>query len=88
MPRLRVILALGVIAHDTVVAALGLRRGLFPFAHGRLHAFPSGLLLADSYHCSRLNISTGKLSMAMFESVFVTLTRCLDASMLNRQEPI
>ena len=79
MPWLHVILALGVIAHHTVLAALHLRRRLFPFAHGRLHAFPSGLLLADSYHCSRLNLTTGKLSVSMFESVFVILTRCVDA---------
>ena len=87
MPRLHVILALGVIAHHTVLAALHLRRRLFPFAHGRLHAFPSGLL-ADSYHCSRLNITTGKLSVSMFEAVFVILTRCLDAFALNRPEPV
>jgi uracil-DNA glycosylase len=88
MPCLRVILALGVIAHHTVLAALHFRRRLFPFAHGRLHALPSKLVLADSYHCSRFNITTGKLSVSMFEAVFVTLIRWLDASMLNRQEPI
>src|SRR5207244_7343928 len=46
--RLRAILALGTVAHDTVIAALGLHRGLFPFAHGRLHALQRGGLLADS----------------------------------------
>jgi uracil-DNA glycosylase family 4 len=73
LPQLRAILALGAIAHTAVLAALGCRRGPFPFAHGRVHALPSGLLLADSYHCSRLNTNTGKLSAAMFESVFATL---------------
>ena len=77
MPRLRAILALGAIAHHTVVAVLGFRRGLFPFAHGRMHPLPTGLVLADSYHCSRLNTNTGKLTVAMFESVFATLTRWL-----------
>jgi len=77
MPQVRAILALGAIAHQTVLAALGLRRGLFPFAHGRLHALPSGLVLADSYHCSRLNTNTGKLSVAMFEAVFAALSRLL-----------
>jgi uracil-DNA glycosylase family 4 len=77
MPRLRAILALGAIAHHTVVAVLGFRRGLFPFAHGRMHLLPTGLVLADSYHCSRLNTNTGKLTVAMFESVFATLTRWL-----------
>jgi uracil-DNA glycosylase family 4 len=77
MPRLRAILALGAIAHHTVVAVLGFRRGLFPFAHGRMHSLPTGLVLADSYHCSRLNTNTGKLTVAMFESVFATLARWL-----------
>jgi uracil-DNA glycosylase family 4 len=78
LPRLRAILALGAIAHQTVLAALGLRRGPFPFAHGRVHELPSGLVLADSYHCSRLNTNTGKLSVPMFESVFAALTGRLD----------
>ena len=73
LPGLRAILALGAIAHSAVLAALGFRRGLFPFAHGRVHALPSGVILADSYHCSRLNTNTGKLSTAMFESVFMML---------------
>lgn len=78
MPWLRAILALGAIAHHAVLTALGFRRALFPFEHGRLHALPSGLTLADSYHCSRLNTNTGKLSPAMFEAIFELLRRCLD----------
>ena len=70
---LRAILALGAIAHDAVLAARDLRRGRFPFAHGALHTLPDGRLLADSYHCSRLNTNTGRLTAAMFEAVFVTL---------------
>ena len=77
MPELQAILALGAIAHQSVLAALNVRRVLFPFAHGRIHILPSGLLLADSYHCSRLNTNTGKLSNAMFESVFATLSQWL-----------
>jgi uracil-DNA glycosylase family 4 len=77
MPQLRAILALGAIAHQSVLMALGFRRGLFPFAHGQVHVLPSGLALVDSYHCSRLNTNTGKLSVAMFEAVFASLTRCL-----------
>jgi uracil-DNA glycosylase family 4 len=73
LPGLRAILALGAIAHYAVLTALGFRRGPFPFAHGRVHALPSGLMLADSYHCSRLNTNTGKLSAAMFDSVFAAL---------------
>jgi uracil-DNA glycosylase len=78
MPRLRAILALGTIAHQAVLEALGLRRGRFPFAHGRLYRLPDSTLLADSYHCSRLNTNTGKLTVAMFESVFTALARLLD----------
>lgn len=79
MPRLRAILALGAIAHQAVLTAFGLRRAPFPFQHGRLHGLPCGLTLADSYHCSRLNTNTGKLSPAMFEAIFALLRSCLDA---------
>jgi uracil-DNA glycosylase len=78
MPHLRAILALGAIAHQGVLAALGLRRGPFPFEHGRLYALPSGIVLADSYHCSRLNTNTGKLTTAMFEAVFAQIARQLN----------
>ena len=78
MPRLRAMLALGAIAHDAALAALGLRRALFRFAHGALHHLPDGRLLADSYHCSRLNTNTGKLTPTMFETVFAALLRRLD----------
>ena len=78
LPRLRAMLALGAIAHHAVLGALGLRRALFRFAHGALHELPDGRLLADSYHCSRLNTNTGKLTTAMFEAVFANLLRRLD----------
>jgi len=78
MPRLRAILALGTVAHQAVIEALSLRRGLFRFAHGHLHRLPDNTLLADSYHCSRLNTNTGKLTVGMFESVFTSLARRLD----------
>jgi uracil-DNA glycosylase len=78
MPQLRAMLALGAIAHDGVLAALGLRRARFRFAHGALHALPDARLLADSYHCSRLNTNTGRLTAAMFERVFADLLRRLD----------
>ena len=76
--RVRAILALGAVAHASVIAALGLRRALFPFGHGRLHALPQGGLLADSYHCSRYNTNTGKLTVAMLEAVFAALVQRLD----------
>jgi uracil-DNA glycosylase family 4 len=73
MTRLRAILALGQIAHATTLAALGERRASFPFAHGALHRLGSGLLLADSYHCSRYNTNTGRLTEAMFREVLGAL---------------
>ena len=75
---LRAILALGGIAHLTVLSALGFRRGTFPFGHGAVHALPDGRLLADSYHCSRQNTNTGRLTVGMFEAVFAALADSLD----------
>ncbi len=77
MPRLEAMLALGALAHGAVLATLGLVRNRYPFAHGALHELPSGLLLADSYHCSRYNTNTGRLSEAMFHQVFAELRRRL-----------
>lgn len=79
MPNLAAILALGAIAHGSVLAALGQRQSAFPFAHGSLHRLPAGLLLADSYHCSRYNTNTGRLTTEMFESVVATLRQQLGA---------
>ncbi len=70
MPQLAVILALGRIAHDSVAAALGLKRSRVPFGHGASHAVRPGLTLFDSYHCSRYNTNTGVLTEAMFRAVF------------------
>lgn len=69
LPRLRAVLALGQIAHNAVLAARGLVRARYPFGHGAEHHLPDGLLLTDSYHCSRYNTNTGRLTAAMFESV-------------------
>jgi len=69
LPRLRAVLALGKVAHDTVLVARGLRQSHYRFAHGAWHDLPDGLLLADSYHCSRYNTNTGRLTPAMFRSV-------------------
>ncbi|HEY4202148.1 MAG TPA: uracil-DNA glycosylase [Devosiaceae bacterium] len=62
-------LALGRIAHDTLLSALGERRAAFPFGHGAEHALSSGRRLFDSYHCSRYNTNTGVLTTEMFEDV-------------------
>jgi uracil-DNA glycosylase family 4 len=71
LPRLRVVVALGQIAHQSAVKALGGRLPKAPFGHGREHIMPSGMILIDSYHCSRYNQNTGVLTAAMFEAVFV-----------------
>jgi len=76
-PSVRVILALGAIAHHAVLAAKGLRRAAYPFAHAAMHQLPDGLLLADSYHSSRLNTNTGTLTREMFEAVFAAIERRL-----------
>jgi uracil-DNA glycosylase len=73
LPNVRVILALGAIAHNAALAAKELKRAAYPFAHAALHELPDGMLLADSYHCSRLNTNTGTLTTQMFEAVFAAL---------------
>ena len=77
LPKLKAILALGSIAHNAVLAVKALRRAAYPFAHGAMHELPDGLVLADSYHCSRLNTNTGRLTPAMFEAVIAGLTQHL-----------
>jgi uracil-DNA glycosylase family 4 len=70
LPNLRVVLALGQIAHQSAVKALGGRLPKAPFGHGNQHRMPSGLILVDSYHCSRYNQNTRVLTPDMFEAVF------------------
>ncbi len=70
LPRLRVLVALGRIAHEAALKALGERPSRHGFAHGAEHALPAGLWLIDSYHCSRYNTQTRRLSEAMFHAVF------------------
>jgi len=67
---LKVILALGTLAHTQVLATLGLRQAAYKFGHQAQHVLPGGLVLADSYHCSRYNTNTGRLTTGMFEAVF------------------
>jgi uracil-DNA glycosylase family 4 len=71
------VLALGTIAHQSVLRAQGLRLADYPFVHGAVHALPDGLTLHGSYHCSRYNTQTGRLTPAMFEAVFRRIARQL-----------
>ncbi|USI72296.1 uracil-DNA glycosylase [Sphingomonas morindae] len=70
LPNLKVVIALGQIAHQSTVKAMGGKLPKARFGHGAEHVMPSGLILLDSYHCSRYNQNTRVLTPAMFESVF------------------
>jgi uracil-DNA glycosylase len=78
-PAPAVILPLGGIAHGSVLRALGLSASRHPFAHGAVYPVPGGPTLAPSYHCSRYNLNTGRLTPAMFEQVFATVRALVDA---------
>ncbi|MEZ5787586.1 MAG: uracil-DNA glycosylase [Xanthobacteraceae bacterium] len=77
MRALKAIIALGRIAHDSVVAALGRKIASAPFAHGAVHAIDA-VSLFDSYHCSRYNTNTGVLTPDMFRAVFAKARELLD----------
>jgi uracil-DNA glycosylase family 4 len=77
MPRLRAIVALGRIAHESTLKVLGLRSAAAPFAHGAVHQAGS-LRLYDSYHCSRYNTNTRVLTPEMFRSVFAQVKADLE----------
>jgi uracil-DNA glycosylase family 4 len=80
LPRLRAIVCLGRVAHDSTLAALGLRRSAYPFTHGAVHAVGPRVTLFDSYHCSRYNTSTRVLTPPMFRAVFAAVRGHLDAT--------
>ena len=67
--NLKVIIALGLIAHKSIISALNLKQKLYKFKHGNKHKIDN-LILIDSYHCSRYNTNTGRLNQEMFEKIF------------------
>lgn len=84
LPQLRAVIALGRIAHESVIAGFGLRQKAFRFAHAAVHELPRAegqppLRLTDSYHCSRYNTNTGRLTEEMFHAVFADTRRFLEA---------
>lgn len=81
-PNLEAILALGTIAHQSTVRALGLKVADFPFAHGARQQ-AGGVTLFSSYHCSRYNTNTGRLTEEMFAAVFADIA----AYLASRPEP-
>ena len=77
LPEHSLVLALGGIAHRAVVKALGYRQADSKFGHGEVHEFGS-LRMLDSYHCSRYNTNTGRLTSAMFEAIFAQARELLE----------
>ena len=78
MKRLRAIVALGRIAHDSVVVAFGTKKSAAPFKHGGTNTL-NGLALFSSYHCSRYNTNTGVLTPEMFRAVFAGVRGYLES---------
>jgi uracil-DNA glycosylase family 4 len=70
LPNVRILVALGQIAHGNAVRTAGGRQSDYRFGHLAEHVLPDGRILIDSYHCSRYNQNTGRLTAAMFEAVF------------------
>ncbi|APG62874.1 uracil-DNA glycosylase [Sphingorhabdus lutea] len=70
LQNLRVFIALGKIAHDSFIRHIGGKLADYKFGHGAQHQLPSGQILIDSYHCSRYNTQTGRLTPQMFGDVF------------------
>jgi uracil-DNA glycosylase family 4 len=77
LPAFSVVLALGTIAHRSVLRALGRKQSDYHFSHGAIHNISDELTLVDSYHCSRYNTQTRRLTPAMFERVFALIVDLL-----------
>ena len=80
MKNLKLILALGTIAHNSALNVFGHRKASFKFGHNKLHAFEQGPYILDSYHCSRYNTNTGRLTTQMFHDVFDRIRQILPLS--------
>ena len=70
MPNLRALIALGTVAHNAILKVLGLKQSAYKFGHCAQHDIGNGLIMTDSYHCSRYNTNTGRLTESMFHDVF------------------
>jgi uracil-DNA glycosylase len=80
LPDGALILALGRIAHNAVIKALNLRQKDFPFGHGRHYDLSTALAMLDSYHCSRYNTQTGRLTVKMFQDIFYKVHEILSST--------
>lgn len=78
MTNLRAIVALGTVSHASTLTALGRRPAHFAFGHGARHEVGNGVVLFDSYHCSRYNTNTGRLTTPMFQAVFSAVREYID----------
>ncbi len=78
MPNLKVVLALGRVAHESFISSLDLKRSAYPFGHGARYSVRDDLTFFDSYHCSRYNTNTRRLTPQMFYDVFSQIRRLLD----------
>lgn len=78
LPTIRIILALGLVAHNAVLSTYGEKKSAFKFGHNNMHQLSNGLTLVDSYHCSRYNTNTKRLTTEMFEDVFTKITSYLE----------
>lgn len=73
-PSIRLILTLGLVAHNAALSTFNEKKSAYKFAHGALHQLSNGLHMINSYHCSRYNTNTGRLTTEMFEDVFHKIT--------------
>ena len=67
------ILSLGLVSHKAVIKALGLKQSKYPFIHGKIHRLDDGRAIIDSYHCSRYNTNTKRLTEEMFSEIFIQI---------------
>jgi uracil-DNA glycosylase len=83
LPSQSVVVSLGSVAHSSVLKALKLKQSGFPFAHGAFHKLTPDLMMIDSYHCSRYNTQTRRLTADMFSAVFLKARELLEKDELK-----
>ena len=83
MPTLKVLMTLGKISHDNTIRSIGLRLADYPFGHHKVYDLPNGMRLYSSYHCSRYNTNTKRLTEEMFHGVFSAIRKDLTSRALS-----
>ena len=74
MKKLEIILALGLIAHEEILKVFNLKVSLNKFKHGKIHYIKDNLIMFNSYHCSRYNINTNRLTKEMFDKIIKSIS--------------